>query len=436
MKICMVVYDLQEFGGLEELVINSAVGLKHLGHQPCIFSTAYVSPNNQFYRRLKENKIPYVQLPKWVSYPASNWPTKQRIIDIVIRLCSPVIFLLAGGVFLIKRKKWAQSYISARGWIHKHLLDTFIGPDHRKPFAQILLNRWVTRWQPDLLHLHGYTENLLFVIEWAYKKKLPIVYEEHQTPSDQFDWWKNFKHTINKSTVVIAVSEKSAESLKLICGVTKPIFVVPPLVPDPYKNFVNRNNNQNKQVQNINITTVARLWITKGLSFLVEAIAKVTKVHPNVRFRVYGDGPLRTELLAKAKEFGLDGEDIFVGSFTDRKELSNILGQTDVFVLPSILEGQPAALIEAMACGLPIVSTSVGGIPELIQDGVNGLLCNPGDPEDLARKISIMLNDDELRLKLGCEARRTYEDSPFEPITNCQLLLDVYKEVMLAPVVV
>ena len=99
-------------------------------------------------------------------------------------------------------------------------------------------------------------------------------------------------------------------------------------------------------------------------------------------------------------------KDIFVGAFTSREELSRIMAGTDIFLMSSILEGQPLGVVEAMAYGCPIVTTAVGGIPELIQDGVNGLLCPPEDPQCLAEKIKLMLDDDPaLRQRLGTAAR-------------------------------
>ena len=76
------------------------------------------------------------------------------------------------------------------------------------------LNWWKFWWKPDLIHIHGYTSDLLFVIDWAYSKKIPVVYEEHQTPDAQFDWWQDFKKSINKASVVVAVSEISAKALR------------------------------------------------------------------------------------------------------------------------------------------------------------------------------------------------------------------------------
>lgn len=178
------------------------------------------------------------------------------------------------------------------------------------------------------------------------------------------------------------------------------------------------------------ITTVARLFVTKGLGYLLSAIPLVKEHHPNVEFKVYGDGPLRQELLDYARQLGLDGEAIFVGPFTTREELSRIMAQTDIFAMSSILEGQPLGVVEAMAYACPIVTTAVGGIPELIKDNVNGLLCEPADPECLARQICRLLDDAELRDRLGAAARRSYEQGPYQPAAVCEHFISIYKDVL------
>jgi glycosyltransferase involved in cell wall biosynthesis len=178
------------------------------------------------------------------------------------------------------------------------------------------------------------------------------------------------------------------------------------------------------------ITTVARLSVAKGLEYLLEAIVQVQATHPTTQFRVYGDGVLRQALMDRASELGLDGQAIFVGVFTDREELSRIMAQTDIFVMSSILEGQPLAMVEAMAYGCPIVTTAVGGIPELIKDGVNGLLCRPKDPECLAQKTNALIEDPALRTRLGHAARQSYEQGPFQPSAVCDHFIAIYQAVL------
>ena len=430
MRICMVTFSLEEFGGLEEFAKNLAIGLHQKGHQISVLSTAWVPSDNQYLRSFKENNIRYTQLPKWISLPASYRPTKDKILSILLLLSIPFILLLGIPVSIFRRRSFFKSVTSAHNWLRGQYR-RFMLPDWRKPFSILLLSWWKFYWKPDVYHLHGYTSNLLFVIDWAHRRNLPVVYQEHQTPDAQFDWWKDFKTTINKANIVVGVSEISAAALREVCGVTIPIKVIYYLVPDPMDGTGKSSISYNRSNKDyLKVSTFARLYVTKGLTYLLDAIAKIKQQHPDTQFSVYGEGPLREELLKYASQLGLDGAKIFVGAFTSRDELPAIMANTDIYVMSSILEGLPVSIIEAMSYGLPIVATPVGGIPEAIQNGVNGLLCEPGNAECLAKKITCLIEDPELREKLGAAARNSYEHGPFHPSAVCDQFIAAYHEAM------
>jgi glycosyltransferase involved in cell wall biosynthesis len=424
----MVLHDPQEFGGLEEYAVSLAIGLQDLHHDVSVFSTTWVPTENQYVKRLRQNGVTYIQVPKWPSRIASHWPTKIKLLDAVMVLAIPTVFVLSIGLFSARRKSWKQSFLSATGWLRRQLLVRFIAPDRYKPLARIVLFWWRLRWHPDLLHIHGYTDNLLFAIEWAYENKLPVVYEEHQTPDSQFDWWKDFSHSINKAAVVVAVSDKSAEGLRLVCGVTRPIIVRNPLLPDPFVGGWQRNDVSRVNGHDLRVTTIARLTEAKGLNYLLKVVVQVRSSYPLIQFRVYGDGDLRKELLNLSSQLGLNGDEIFVGPYTTREELSQIMAETDIFLMSSVLEGQPLAVVEAMAYACPIVTTAVGGIPELIQDGVNGILCEPRDPICLAKNIIKLIEDPQLRFRLGGEARKSYEKGSYQRESVSKHFVSIYNQ--------
>lgn len=428
MKIGMVLYEPQEIGGLEEYAVTLAIGLCERGHPVSVLCATWTPPTNQYLRRLRDHGVPVVQPPQWLSQPASHWPTKQRILALLLRCATPLIYGVATGLFWRRRCLWSQAYTSAYGWLRGQLQHRLTGPDRRQPLARLLLAWWRWRWRPDLIHMQGYTTTLLFAVDWAAAHHLPVVYEEHQTPDAQFDWWQGFHQSINKAATVIAVSETSAQALRTVCGITQPIVVRNPLLPDPV--YTGWHKATPSGTAGLRVTTVARLAVAKGLPYLLEAIVQVQKRYPTTQFHVYGDGDLRASLLAYADQLGLDGEAIFIGPFTSREELAQIMAQTDLFVLPSLLEGQPLALVEAMAYSCPIVATPVGGVPELIQDGVNGLLCPPKDAAALAAMICQLLADPVLRQQLGGAARHTYEQSPFQPAALCTHFIAIYAEVL------
>jgi glycosyltransferase involved in cell wall biosynthesis len=165
--------------------------------------------------------------------------------------------------------------------------------------------------------------------------------------------------------------------------------------------------------------TTANLEYWKGVDVLLEACAQLR--HP-LRLEIFGDGSERPGLEARAAALGLDAT--FHGFVDDLQER---LGDVDLFVLPSRAENFPIAILEAMASGLPVVSTSVGGVPELVADGDTGLLVEPDDPAALAAAIDRLAADAELRRAFGeAGAHRAREE--FSATQTARRLVRLYEE--------
>lgn len=151
---------------------------------------------------------------------------------------------------------------------------------------------------------------------------------------------------------------------------------------------------------------VGRLAEVKGVSVLLEALAEVRKTHPEVHLTVIGDGPERPRFEALARQHGLEQAVTFAG-YRSQAEVAAQLAATDVFVLPSYAEGVPVTLMEALAAAVPVVATQVGGVSELVDDGVNGFIVHPGDPAPLADRLIRLIGDAGLRQRLGDAGRAT-----------------------------
>ena len=158
------------------------------------------------------------------------------------------------------------------------------------------------------------------------------------------------------------------------------------------------------------VLTVVAQWIErKGLQYLIEALAQLpSSLREKVRLRLCGGGGYEGELRRRVREAGLDEQVEFAGLIA-YDEIPRQLRQSDVFVLPSLQEGLPLSLLEAMACGLPVAVTAVGGIPGVVKDGENGLLVPAADPVALREALVRLLTDPALRRNLGAAARRTAE---------------------------
>ncbi|MEO8509639.1 MAG: glycosyltransferase [Chloroflexota bacterium] len=154
------------------------------------------------------------------------------------------------------------------------------------------------------------------------------------------------------------------------------------------------------------LTVVAKLMEQKGHRILLEALPSVLERHPDLQIVFAGEGPLRDEILALVEAIGIASHVHLVGN---RPDVADLLAASDLFVLPSLWEGLPMALLEAMAARLPVVATSVSGSRDVIVDGESGRLVPPGDPARLVAAIIEILGDPARAQRLGTAARKRVE---------------------------
>ena len=144
------------------------------------------------------------------------------------------------------------------------------------------------------------------------------------------------------------------------------------------------------------VVTVSRLVEKNNVGNLIRAIAIVRDTLPDVHLSIIGSGRLRGELERCVSDLGISNAIDFIGSVPHHR-LGEFLGSASVFARPSLSEGLGSAFLEAMAARLPVVASAVGGIPDIVHEGSTGLLCNPENPDDIARAITRLLTDMELR---------------------------------------
>ena len=176
------------------------------------------------------------------------------------------------------------------------------------------------------------------------------------------------------------------------------------------------------------IGTVGRLSPEKGLEYLISAIREVVNVYPRTKVLIVGDGDekYRLSLQEKVKDLELSSHIFFVGFY---ENVPHILRCMDIFSLPSLTEGFNRSLLEAMACGLPVVATSVGGNVEIVQDGANGLLIPPSNPGALASAIAELLKDKEKARKMGLEGKLLVEEN-FSIDINVRKIEKLYLQIL------
>ena len=152
---------------------------------------------------------------------------------------------------------------------------------------------------------------------------------------------------------------------------------------------------------------LGRLSKEKGVQYLIEASALLCKEGENVRTLIIGDGGEKKNLEDQARYYNIWDRVNFLGF---EKEPGKWLPTLDAFVLPSLTEGTPMAMLEAMSCGLPVIASAVGGIPDIVQPMRNGILIPAGQPAEIAKSVSMLQKDEALRRMLGAKGKRTVEE--------------------------
>ena len=199
-----------------------------------------------------------------------------------------------------------------------------------------------------------------------------------------------------RSQMMIFSSPAHWDKLRIVhCGVT----------PDRYDRRTDRRDDGH-----LHILAICRLTPLKGVSVLLKALAQIaaSAAVPSVQLVVVGDGPAREDLERDAAAYGLAQRVTFTG-YRSQDEVAAHLDEADLFILPSFAEGVPVVLMEAMASSVPVIATRVGGVAELVEDGVSGLLVAPSDVEGLAAAIVRLAADPALRRRMGAAGRAKVE---------------------------
>jgi len=173
------------------------------------------------------------------------------------------------------------------------------------------------------------------------------------------------------------------------------------------------------------VGNIGNLYPVKGQTYLLQAASKVIQRTTNAKFMIIGRGELENKLKEEVKNLNLRNHVLFLGFREDTHELLKVM---DIFVLPSLSEGMPLSLIEAMACSLPTIASDVGGISEVITDGLTGFIIPPADPETLADRIIYLLENPQSASKMSKRALQKVKTS-FDLQTMINNYCRIYEEV-------
>jgi glycosyltransferase involved in cell wall biosynthesis len=300
------------------------------------------------------------------------------------------------------------------------------------------VRRLMIREKIDIVHVHGTRVNTN--IFWAARVlRLPIIYTVHGWSfHDDQPWWiKKARILVEKwitrgVTCTISVSNSNQatgnkyipnfDSVVIPNGIDLTFF-------NPDRTFRDLRRQWGLTQDAVVIGFVARMTAQKDPLSLIKAFPAVLKANPRAVLVMVGEGELRDSAKELVRQLGLDNKVVFENF---RSDIPDVLHAMDIFCLPSLWEGLPIGLLEAMAMQKAVLATEVDGSRELVENGVNGLVVHRGDQSALEDGLVQLATDAALRQRLGCAARMTIENG-FDVGSMTRKIESLYLETLHAP---
>lgn len=287
----------------------------------------------------------------------------------------------------------------------------------------VKLQRLMRLWRPDIVHSHLYAAKYAVAAAWLSRLPTPVVHTCHSQALHELPAVDRAVQRLAlrmSRIVIVGISQDVSQSLRETYG----LDAVPTILNGVE---LTRFGSATRTCSNSDLVycEVGNFSPQKGHEYLIRAFAQVHEQLPDSTLLLAGDGPLLEPMRELAQELQLGSSVVFLGSVTD---VSALLAKSDVFVLPSIWEGLSLALVEAQASGLPAVVSAVGGIPEVVKDGLNGLLVPPATVDELAAAMLALGRDRDLRRHMGQAARDS--SRRFDIATTRAAYESLYRDVL------
>jgi glycosyltransferase involved in cell wall biosynthesis len=392
--------------GADEVMLNYATHLHAAGHSVSVVLLHPPAPNDQYYRRLRSAGVEVL----FVTEASAFHLLLRAARDISFSL---LFFIHVPGSFERLRKMWQiMNRLAARLYVRR-------------------CRRFFARLRPDVLHVFTPDAGAALMIRTGHELNIPVLYHEMGTPHymPALDvYYRDLAEVLPLCDEFAALSPQLAAQWSERFPFLNSVSVLPLIVDESDKQTpLVRRAATGETV----FGYAARLEQGKGPLVLVAALAALRREGAGATVRMAGTGPQLLEVEARVRELNLGGACEFVGFYTGTAGRSAFMRSLDVFVLPSLAEGTPNSVIEAMAHGLPVIATEVGGIPDLLC-GDSGILVPPGDETALAAAMRRLASDPDLRARMGQAARARYLKL-FSPDAVLPALLSAYMRVAGTP---
>ncbi len=385
--------------GADEIAVTYAVELKTVGHSTGVLLVHPPANGDPLAARLRAAGVPLTTLAS-AAFSASLAAGRKLAIR-AMRACAPASQLIRSN--------------------SRKLVFDLLQRYHDS------CCEYLTRNRPDVLHVMTPDPGAVMLIRAAHSTGIPVVYQEVGIPFHPPGFEEVYERFVSVLPLCAGVAVLSPRLAQEICR-TLPQLTPPCVLPLISQDLTNGSTPRGLASASLRFGFAARLEHLKGPLQLIEGFRIANRRRPDIELKIAGDGSQRQQILLALRKFDLDKKCHLVGVYTTLKERSHFMRSIDVFVLPSLTEGTPNAIIEAMAHAKPIVATCVGGIPDVVGEE-EGILVPPNDVRALGVAMSRLSSDPELRRRMGLAARKKYEQL-FTPRVVLPLLMDFYERVV------
>jgi glycosyltransferase involved in cell wall biosynthesis len=384
--------------GADETLVTYAAQLRKAGVSVSVLLMYLHAEEDQYYQRLLESDVP-------VCWIASN--LTQSSLGAGRRFASKIFHSFPGSKAFVRRRS--------------------------QPFLTAMANRYylqchdfLKKEKPDLVHVMTPNAGASVIIRAAHDAGIPVIYQELGIPYHPpgFDYYREFTSVLPLCSKIAALSPKLLSHCREVLTHSDALCILPIMSAEPRNGIQTYRQNGPK----VTFGFAARMEELKGSGVLIDAFAELHRQCNDVRLTMAGEGSQRRKIAARAKALNVGGAYRYHGVYTRPEDCRAFMENLDVFVMPSFSEGTPNSIVEAMACGKPIIASEVGGIPDMIGDDA-GLSVPAGDTKALTIAMLRLATDAGLRQRLGHAARARYERF-FSPQVVLPFVTDIYHKVI------
>lgn len=294
---------------------------------------------------------------------------------------------------------------------------------------------YLTRHRPDVLHVMTPDPGAVMFIRAAHSVGVPVVYQEVGIPFHPPGFEEVYARLVSVLPLcagLAALSPRLAHLMREVLPQLDAPHVLPLISPDATNgaspSATNAESPSVPASESVRFGFAARLEHLKGPLQLVEGFHFAHRARPDIELKIAGSGSQQQQVSLTLRRLGLEKKCHLVGVYKTLQERNEFMRGIDIFVLPSLTEGTPNAIIEAMSHAKPIIATDVGGIPDVVSEEA-GILIPPNDVEALGAAMSRLAADAELRRRMGRAARKKYEQL-FTPRVVLPMLTDFYERIV------